>query len=73
MNFLTKDDDLLKKYNDIWNKISHSIKKNLIANPPTLNFFLKTKTSSYGDEPTDFMLEKYLKQALIIFLVRRVN
>ena len=27
INFLIKDDDLLKKYNDIWNKVSNSIKK----------------------------------------------
>ena len=26
-NFLIKDDDLLKKYNDVWNKVSNSIKK----------------------------------------------
>ena len=27
MNLFVKDDDLLKKYNDIWNKVSNSIKK----------------------------------------------
>ena len=25
MNFLIKDDDLLKKYNDIWNKVCNNI------------------------------------------------
>ena len=29
MNFLIKDDDLLRKYNDIWNKVSSNIKKEL--------------------------------------------
>ena len=29
MNFLIKDDDLLSKYNDIWNKVSSNIKKEL--------------------------------------------
>ena len=33
MNFLIKDDDLLKKYNDIWDKVSHSIKKELDCEP----------------------------------------
>lgn len=27
MNFLIKDDDLLKKYSDIWNKVSSNTKK----------------------------------------------
>ena len=29
MNFLIKGDDLLRKYNDIWNKVSSNIKKEL--------------------------------------------
>ena len=32
MSFLIKDDELLEKYNSIWNKSSNSIKKNLIVN-----------------------------------------
>ena len=36
MNFLIKDDELLKKYNDIWNKVCNSIKKNFISNPFTI-------------------------------------
>ena len=27
IHFLIKDDELLKKYNDIWNKVSNSMKK----------------------------------------------
>ena len=27
MSFLTKDDELLEKYNEIWEKVSKSIKK----------------------------------------------
>ena len=30
---------LLKKYNDTWNKVSNSVKKNLIANPSTIKSF----------------------------------
>ena len=29
MNFLFEDDDLLRKYNYIWNKVSSNIKKEL--------------------------------------------
>ena len=31
MYFLIEDDDLLEKYNFIWDKVSTDIKKNLIA------------------------------------------
>ena len=37
--FLIKDDKLLKKCNDIWNKVSNIIKKNLIQNPCTMKNF----------------------------------
>ena len=29
MSFLIKDDELLKKYNHIWNKVSNCVKKEL--------------------------------------------
>ena len=32
MYFLIEDDDLLEKYNNIWNKVSADMKKNFIAN-----------------------------------------
>ena len=33
INFFIKDDNLLKRYNDIWNKASNSIKKELDCKP----------------------------------------
>ena len=54
MNFLIKDDDLLKKYIDIWNKVSNSIKKELDCKLICQKHFLKTKVRSYSDETTDF-------------------
>ena len=39
MYFLIEDDDLLKKYNTIWDKDSVDIKKNLIASLSTIKFF----------------------------------
>ena len=50
MYFLTKDDDLLEKYNIIWDKVSADIKKEFVHN----NAFLKTKIKSYSDEVTGF-------------------
>ena len=54
MNFLIKNDDLLKKYNDIWNKVSNSIKKEVDCEPIYNKMFLETKIKSYGNEDTDF-------------------
>ena len=49
--FLVEDDDLLNKYNAIWDKVSTDIKKNLIESLS----IIKTKIrKSFGDEETDF-------------------
>ena len=55
MYFLIEDDELLKKYNDIWNKINNSIRKEF-DNEPIYNEkkIIKTKLKSYGDETADF-------------------
>ena len=39
MYFLIADEDFLKKYNDIWDEVSKSMKKDLIANLPTIKNF----------------------------------
>ena len=39
MYFLIEDDDLLKKYNTIWDKVSADIKQNLIASLSTIKNF----------------------------------
>ena len=39
MYFLIKDDELLEKYNTIWDKVSAIIKKNLIASVSTIKNF----------------------------------
>ena len=56
--FLIENDDLLKKYNDIWNKVSNSIKIELDCKPIYNREFLKTKIRSYGDEATVFHARK---------------
>ena len=54
MNFLIEDDDLLEKYNTIWDKASSDIKRGFDSEPVYNKNFLKTKMKSYGDDVTDF-------------------
>ena len=46
MNVLIRDDDLLKKYIDIWHKASNNIKKELDCEPIYNKRFLNTKIRS---------------------------
>ena len=39
MYFLIEDNDLLEKYNTIWDKVSADIKKNLIASLSIIKIF----------------------------------
>ena len=39
MYFLIEDNDLLEKYNTIWDKVSADTKKNLVATLSTLKYF----------------------------------
>ena len=43
MYFLIEDDDLLEKWNTIWDKVSADIKKNLIASLSIKKKFWKPK------------------------------
>ena len=54
MYFFIEDDKLLETYNNIWNKVSNSIKKELDWKAIYNKKFLKTKIRSYGDEARDF-------------------
>ena len=54
MYFLIEDDDLLKKYDTIRDKVSADIKTEFDNEPVYNREFLKTKIKSYGDEVTDF-------------------
>ena len=53
MYFFVKDDELLEKYNSIWNKVNNRIKEKLDCEPIYNNIFFKIKIRSYGDEATD--------------------
>ena len=54
MYFLIEDDDLLEKYNTVWDKLSADIKKESHSKPVYNKQFLKTKIKFYGDEVTEF-------------------
>ena len=43
MYFLIEEDDLLKKYNTIWNKVSADIKKEFDSEPVYNKNYFKTK------------------------------
>ena len=60
MYFVIEDDDLLKKYNTIWDKVSAYIKKEFDSEPVYDKNYLKTKIKSHGDEVTDFRNKKIL-------------
>ena len=61
MYLLIEDDDLLEKYNTIWDKVSADIKKELDSEPVYNKNYLKTKIQSHGDEVADFYDKKIPK------------
>ena len=54
MYFFIEDDDLLEKYNTIWDKVSTDMKKEFDRQTVYNKEFLKTKIKSHGHEVTDF-------------------
>ena len=52
--FFVKDDELLEKYNTIWDKVSADIKKEFDNELAYEKEYLKTKIKSHGDDVTDF-------------------
>ena len=54
MYFLIEDDDLLEKYNTIWDKVIAGIMNEFDSEPVYNKRFLKTKIESHADEVTDF-------------------
>ena len=52
---------LIKKYNNIWDKVSADIKKGFDGEPVYNKEFLKTKIKSHGDKVTNFYDKKIHK------------
>ena len=59
--FLIEDDELLEKYNTIWDKITAEIKKEFDSEAVCNKNFLKTKIRFHADEVTDIYDEKISK------------
>ena len=55
MYFWLKMKNYWEKYDDIWNKVSNSIKKEFDSEPMCNKKLLKTKIKSCGVEATDFL------------------
>ena len=51
--FLINNDDLLEKYNTVWDKVNADVRKNLIVNLSIITFF-ENLIKSYGIEVRDF-------------------
>ena len=47
ISFLIKDDELLEKYNEIWKKVKHSLKKEFDSEPVYNEKYLKANIKSY--------------------------
>ena len=62
MYFLIEDNNVLEKYNTIiWDKVSADIKKEFDSEPSFNKNYLKTKTTSHGDEISNFYDKKIPK------------
>ena len=61
MYFLIEDDDLLEKYNAIWDKFSTDVKKEFDSEPVYNEQFLKTKIISMVMKLQIFMIKEFLR------------
>ena len=68
MDFLVEYDDVLEKYNAIWNKASADIINEFDRDPVYNKEFLKTKIKSHSDKVTDIYDKKVLRWNLIILV-----
>ena len=64
ISFLIKDDELLEKYNEIWEKVKNSLKKEFDSEPVYNEKYLKAKIKSYnGKINTNFLDNKIPKES----------
>ena len=63
MSFFIKDDELLEKHNEIWEKVKNSIKKELDCEPVYNEKYVKAKIKSYNEKiNTNFYNNKIPKE-----------
>ena len=69
MSFFIKDDKLLGKYNEIWEKVRNNIKKEFDSEPVYNGKYLRAKIKSYkGKINTNFHNNKIPKKFLSLFV-----
>ena len=62
MSSLIKNDELLEKYNEIWDKVSNTIKKRFNSKPIYNEKYLRTKIKSYKEKVSaNFHVDKIPK------------
>ena len=70
ISFWIKDDKLLEKRNEIWEKVKSSIKKKFVNKPVYNEKYLKTKIKPYnGKFNTNFQKNKKAKTRFSIYLL----
>ena len=63
MSFLIKDDELLEKHNNIWDRVCNSIKRGFDSEPVFSQYYLKPKIKSYeGKISTKFYDDEIPKE-----------
>lgn len=67
MSLLIKDDELLKTFNKIWDKVSSSVKKVFNSEPAYNETFQKASPMQ------SFKIVEYLKELLSKFVLRRIQ
>ena len=66
---MIKDDKLLEKYNEIWEKVKNSIRKEFDSKPVYNEKYLKAKIKSYNGKSTQiFTITKYQEKVLNLFI-----
>ena len=68
MSFMIEYDDLLVKYNTLWDKVSGDIKKEFNSEPAIIKNFWKPKKNLIDMKLQIFTIKKFQRQTLIIFL-----
>ena len=69
MSLLIKDKELLEKYNEIWEKVSSSIKKEFESNPLYNEKYLKTKIKVYNKKSIQIPTVKNAEGKFRMFLL----
>ena len=65
---MSKDVELLEKYNETWEKVKNSIKKEFDSEPVFYDKYLKAKLKSFQGKSTQiFMIMKYQREVLNLF------